>query len=126
MTEETGVYNFRRFMQSMLTASMEGVADLTEEEIQAFRNTKDSDCQLKLTILLDDGKGNTQNLVYRFYQYTERRSFMTVEVLKKPDSPSTPAAGQGKFYVLRSFCDKMVADAARFIDQIEIDPDSKN
>ena len=126
VTEETGVYNFRRFMQSMLTASMEGVADLTEEEIQAFRNTKDSDCQLKLTILLDDGKGNTQNLVYRFYQYTERRSFMTVEVLKKPDSPSTPAAGQGKFYVLRSFCDKMVADAARFIDQIEIDPDSKN
>lgn len=126
VTEETGVYNFRRFMQSMLTASMEGVADLTEEEIQAFRNTKDSDCQLKLTILLDDGKGNTQNLVYRFYQYTERRSFMTVEVLKKPDSPSTPAAGQGKFYVLRSFCDKMVADAARFIDQIEISPDSKS
>jgi hypothetical protein len=126
VTEETGVYNFRRFIQSMLTASIEGMADLTDEQVEAFKNTPDSDCQLKITILLDDGQGNTQNLVYRFYQYTERRSFMTLEVLKTPDSPSTPTAGQGQFYVLRTFCNKMVTDATRFIDQIEIDPDSKS
>ncbi len=123
---ETAVYNFRRMMQSMLTASIEGVADLSEEDMAALRQTPDTECQLKLTVLLDDGKGNTQNLVYRFYRFTERRSYMTVEVLPTPNSPSSPANGQGKFYVLRSFCDKLVADSARFIDGVEINPDSKN
>ena len=163
--EESGTYNFRRLVQSLLTASLGGVADLSEEERAALRATPDTDCQLCLKVVLNDHytsvakqkyikavsaaieKGvnpNTDaaviaaaaavdsavdskiNLVYRFYQISERRSYMTIEVLPEPDSPSSPENGQGIFYVQRSFCDKIVADAARLADHVEIDPDSKN
>ncbi|MCQ2429200.1 MAG: InlB B-repeat-containing protein [Clostridia bacterium] len=164
-TEEDAVYNFRRLIQSLLTASLEGVADLSEQEMAELRTTPDTDCQLKITVILNDhytsaakqkyvkavataldngvdpskdesvlaaktamenAVDSKMNLVYRFYRITERRSYMTIEVLPTPDSPSAPENGQGMFYVLRSFCDKIVADAARLNDQIEIDPDSKN
>lgn len=163
--EESGVYNFRRLIQSLLTASLGGVADLSEEEMAALRATPDTDCQLCVKVVLNDhytsvakqkyikavsdaiDKGvnpasdeaviaaakavdtavdSKINLVYRFYQISERRSYMTIEVLPDPDSPSSPENGQGIFYVQRSFCDKIVADAARLADHVEIDPDSKN
>ena len=37
-----------------------------------------------------------------------------------------PTEAQGVFYVLRSFCDKLVADAYRFMEGTEIVVDSKN
>ncbi|MBQ9780957.1 MAG: InlB B-repeat-containing protein [Clostridia bacterium] len=123
---ETATYNFRRFYQALLTASIEGAVDLTEEEMAALRATPDKDCQLKMTILLDDGLGATRYAVYRFYQITERKSYMTVELLDSPDGPSDPANGQGIFYVSRTFCDKLISDAYRFIEGVEIIVDSKN
>ena len=123
---ETAEYNFRRFYQAILTASIEGNADLSPEEMQALRETDDSTCLLKLTILADDGKGNTMNHVYRFYRYTERKAYMTLEVLPTPDAPSTPTAGQGTFYVLQSFCDKLISDAYRLINGEETVVSSKN
>ena len=92
----------------------------------AFRASSDENCQLKLTILLDDGLGSTRYAVYRFYQYSERKSYMTVELLDSPDAESNPENGQGLFYVSRTFCDKLIADAYRFIEGVEIDIDSKN
>ena len=123
---ETASYNFRRFYQALLTASMEGVAELSEEEMAAFRETPDEDCYLKITIHADDDKGETADLVYRFYRYTERKAYMTVEVLKNESDTGSPARGQGVFYVLRSFCDKLIADAYRFIEGTEIVVDSKS
>ena len=123
---ETAAYNFRRFFQALLTASMEGNADLTAEEMQAFRETPDGDCLLKLTILADDGKGETANICYRFYRYTERKAYFTVEVLDSPTDTGNPTEAQGVFYVLRSFCDKLIADAYRFMEGTEIVVDSKN
>lgn len=123
---ETASYNFRRFFQALLTASMEGNADLTAEEMQAFRETPDGDCLLKLTILADDGKGETANICYRFYRYTERKAYFTVEVLDSPTDTGNPTEAQGVFYVLRSFCDKLIADAYRFMEGTEIVVDSKN
>ena len=130
---ETASYNFRRFYQALLTASMEGVAELSEEEMEAFRATSDEDCYLKITIHADDGKSDrddgaehTADLVYRFYRYTERKAYMTVEVLDGKGDAGEPANGQGVFYVLRSFCDKLMADAYRFMDGTEIVVDSKN
>lgn len=126
VAKETAVYNFRRFVQAMLTASMEGNADLTAEEMAALRETPDSRCQLKLTVIMDDGKGSTKYAVYRFYQYTERKSYMTIELLDSPTDTGNPTNGQGTFYVLRSFCDKLIADAYRFMNGQEITVDSKS
>ena len=123
---ETSLYNFKRFYQALLTASMEGNAELTEEEMQAFRETPDGECYLKITIHADDGKGETADLVYRFYRYTERKAYFTVEVLDGAVDSNTPENGQGTFYVLRSFCDKLVADAYRFMEGTEITVNSKN
>ena len=123
---ETASYNFRRFYQALLTASMEGVAELSEAEMEAFRETPDEDCYLKITIHADDAKGETADLVYRFYRYTERKAYMTVEVLDGKDAAGAPENGQGVFYVLRSFCDKLIADAYRFMEGTEIVVDSKS
>ena len=123
---ETASYNFRRFFQALLTASMEGNAELTEEEMEAFRETPDDECLLKITIHADDGKGSTANICYRFYRYTERKAYFTVEVLDSTSDTGNPTEAQGVFYVLRSFCDKLVADAYRFMEGTEIVVDSKN
>ena len=123
---ETASYNFRRFFQALLTASMEGNAELTAEEMEAFRETPDGECLLKLTILADDGKGSTANICYRFYRYTERKAYFTVEVLDSTSDTGNPTEAQGVFYVLRSFCDKLIADAYRFMEGTEIVVDSKN
>ena len=124
----TGTDNFRRFVQSLLTASIEGEAGLTAEEMASLRTTDDSDCYLKITFTLDDGQKDPQkaNLVYRFYRISERRCYMTVETLATPDAPSSPENGQGMFCVLRSFCDKLAADVTRLYDLIQVYPDSKN
>ncbi len=129
VTTETAPYNFRRFYQALLTASVAGTVDLTEEEMAALRQTPDENCQLKLTILLDDGKGtedSTRYAVYRFYQITERKSYMTIELLNSPEDEGNPENGQGIFYVSRTFCDKLIADAYRFINEEEIIVSSKN
>jgi uncharacterized repeat protein (TIGR02543 family) len=123
---ETATYNFKRFYQALLTASMEGNAELTPEEMEAFRETPDGDCYLKITIHADDGKGATADLVYRFYRYTERKAYFTVEVLDSASASGAPQNAQGTFYVLRSFCDKLVADAHRFMNGEEITVNSKN
>ena len=123
---ETAAYNFRRFFQALLTASMEGNAELTPEEMTALRETPDGECLLKLTILADDGKGSTANICYRFYRYTERKAYFTVEVLDSTSDTGNPTEAQGVFYVLRSFCDKLIADAYRFMEGTEIVVDSKN
>lgn len=125
---KTGTDNFRRFVQSLLTASIEGEAGLTAEEMASLRTTDDSDCYLKITFTLDDGQEDPQraNLVYRFYRISERRCYMTVETLATPDAPSSPENGQGMFCVLRSFCDKLAADVTRLYDRIQVYPDSKN
>ena len=100
--------------------------EMTEEEMAAFRETPDEDCYLKITIHADDGKGETADLVYRFYRYTERKAYMTIEVLDGTEDAGAPQNGQGVFYVLRSFCDKLIADAYRFLEGTEIVVDSKS
>ena len=125
-TTETATYNFKRFFQAMLSASVEGTVDLTAEEMESLRKTSDEDCFLKITVHADDGKGESAYLVYRFYRYSERKAYLTVEVLDSPYDSGSSERGQGTFYVLRSFCDKLVADAYRFMEGTEIVVDSKN
>ena len=51
---------------------------------------------------------------------------MTIEVLDGTDAVGSPQNGQGVFYVLRSFCDKLIADSYRFMEGTEIVVDSKS
>ncbi len=118
----SGVDNFRDFYQSLLTASIEGVADLTEEQKQAYRDAGDEGAQLKIIVHAEDEatlrnpeywtENNKKDMVIRFYQYSERRSFMTIN-------------GQGEFYVLSSFVEKLMADADRVLNQELIEATSK-
>ncbi len=125
------VYNFRQFYKGLLYASLEGMADLTDEEMQAFRemdsfkdNTANNPCILKLTVLGRDLYGNERNIVYRFYQYTERRAYITIEVLGDGGESSSEAA-YGSFYVLSSFSQKIISDAQKLINGEEITSTSK-
>ncbi len=121
--EEDADYNFRRFFQALLSASMEGNADLTDEEMTDLREGEEF---LKITVLADDAQGSTMYNVYRFYRYTERKAYMTIETLTSPDDPGNAAEGQGTFYVKYSFCEKLIADAYRFMEGTEIVVDSKS
>ena len=123
---ETAAYNFHRLFQSFLTASIEGNADLTDEQAATIRNTPDKDCLLKFTVIAEDSSGNSIYNVYRFYRYTERKAYMTVEALSSPYAPSDPARAEGRFYVLKSFCDKLIADVDRFMNGEEVVVASKN
>ena len=105
---------------------MKEFRNLTDAEMAALRETPDGDCLLKITASMADYKGTAQYLVFRFYRYTERHAYMTVEVLDSADAPSSPQNAQGRFYVLQSFCDKLVADANRVLIGEEVIASSKN
>ena len=111
-----GMSIFRKFYQSLLYASLEGNAHdgtygLTQEEIDAYTSAPDKDCQTKITV--KTGYSGMPEYVFRYYAYSERRSLITVN------------GGTGEFYVLRSFTDKIVADAGRVIAGESVDPTSK-
>ncbi len=123
----TATDNFKQFYGGTLYASLEGMADLTEEQKAAFRqlddftvDSPDNPCQLKITILGRDLHGNQRNAVYRFYQYTERKSYITVELLSSPSAPSSSTTAYGNFYVLRSFADKIIEDARKIVNAEEV------
>ena len=78
----------------------------SEEEMAALRALPDSECQLVLSIDAEDlatvynpthykGKeNNSESLTYRFYRYSEGRSYMTIN-------------GEGEFYVDASYVQKL-------------------
>ena len=100
LQNQDAVYNFRQFYKGLLYASLEGMADISEEEMSALRALSDSGfseedpnnpCLLKLTIYSKDNSGNERNLVYRFYKISERKSYITIESLNgASDKNSSP------------------------------------
>ncbi len=118
----TAMQNFQELYKYMLTASFEELADLDESEKEAFRALDDfttggegGECVLKITIKAADFKGNVRDVVYRFYRYSERRAYLTVEMLDGSGSSSEKA--YGNFCVLYSFVQKVIADAEKVIDE---------
>ena len=106
---------FRKFFQSLLYASIEGDVysgdyALTEDRVEELLKTADDKLQAKITI---ETSHEGTEYVFRYYPYSERRSLLTVN------------GGDGEFYVLRSFTDKVIADAARVIAGEAVDPTSK-
>lgn len=127
------VDNFREFYKGLIYANLEGMADLTEEQMNAFMamddfssGGKDNPCVLKITILGRDMYGNERNIVYRFYRYSERKAYITIEVLGSDGIVgSDPNNAYGSFYVLSSFTDKIVNDLVRLMNGQEITATSK-
>ena len=127
----TAMDNFKQFYGGMLYSSFEGMADLTEEEKAELKrhddfSTGENNCQLKITIKIADPYGNRRDLVIRMYQYTERRSYITLESISPDDGfASNSENAYGNFYVLRSFSDKIIEDTLRMINGEEIDSATK-
>jgi len=129
VTEENPVYNLRQFYKTLLSLTIGGDArvgdhfTLSEEEMAALRALDDSKCQLIISIDSEDyakitnptyfPQNNKKQMVFRFYRYSEGRSYMTIN-------------GEGEFFVDASFVEKMLADAKRLEDGILIDSTAKN
>ena len=84
----------------------------------------DNVCVLKIRLKAVDLVGNERDVVYRFYRYSERKSFVTVELLGE-DGQSSPEDAYGSFYVLHSFTQKLIEDAKRVVEGVEVDAASK-
>lgn len=131
IVQSTAMDNFKQFYGSLLYASFDGVVDLSEEEKAEFRlrddfATGENNCQLKITIKAVDAYGNRRDLVCRLYQYTERKSYITIESISPNNGfVSSSENAYGNFFVLRSFADKIIEDAKRMIEKEEIDSATK-
>ncbi len=90
------VSNFRQFYKTLLYSSYEGECSLEPSEIDAFKAMDDSEAQVVFTVKTDAGRV----LTYKFYQYSERRSYVTLN-------------GEGEFYCLKTVAEKILADAKR-------------
>ncbi len=90
------VNNFRQFYKTLLYASYEGNSGLMQAEREAYQAKDDSEAQLILTIHTESGR----ELRYRFFRYSERRSYVELN-------------GEGEFYTLKTMADKILADAKR-------------
>ena len=101
--------NFRDFYKTILYASMEGLCELSEEEMAEYRKLADSEADLVMTIRSLSGR----ELVYRFYQYTERKAYMTIN-------------DQGVFYILNDRVQKLITDAEKAVNNEPIEATAKN
>ena len=130
-SEKTAMENFQQFYKALLVASFEGMAEIDEEQKQAFSTMDDfsntdpnSPCVLKIRLTARDLLGNERDVVYRFYRYSERRAYVTVELVGE-DGESDPQNAYGSFYVLHSFAQKLIEDAKRVVDGVEVEATSK-
>lgn len=101
--------NFRDFYKTILYASMEGLCELTEKEMAEYRALPDSEADLVMTVRSESGR----ELVYKFYRYTERKSYMTIN-------------DQGVFYILHDRVQKLITDAEKAVKGEPIEATAKN
>ena len=127
VTVETPVYNLRQFYKGLLSLSLGGTTEeghfpLDEQARAALRAQDDSACQLVLSMRVEDfaatynpenyTENNATELVYRFYRYSEGRSYLTIN-------------GEGEFFVDAAYVEKLIADLVRLEQGVLIDADSK-
>ncbi len=120
----SAMQNFQEFYKGMLSASFEGLAEISDEKKSELsllddfsRQDAANPCVLKITIIAKDLQGNERNVVYRFYRYSERHAYITIEMLDSDDpSTSDSKKAYGNFYVLNSFAEKLIADAQRAVN----------
>ena len=100
--EITDIPNFRNFYKTLLLTQ---IMDYAPEDIEV---TED-DCILKFTVTTNGGNVTE----YGFYRYSTRRCLLTIN-------------GEGQFYVLIDTPEKIISDAIKVINGIEVDSEAKN
>ncbi len=145
----TAVDNFRHLFVELSSFCIEGDVDREKfanahngMSIEEYIAQGDEVCDAIIRYHLEDnaselnpyykeeGKGNNErDIVIRFYDYSDRHSFITIEVVENYDAQgnpiSNPAKASGKFYVLRSYLDKMYADVRNVVSQKRVDTSLK-
>ena len=99
--------NFRQLWKVLLTVTQDGSVDLSEEELAALV-ADESNLLLTLTVTTRSGAVRE----YKFYPYTDRRVFYTVN-------------GEGEFYLSNTLLYKAIEDAKRVMRDETVDPDSR-
>ena len=96
----SGIYNFRKFYQTMLSIDREDFVEEPSEDERALL------CEMRVKFR------NGEEKDYKFYSYSERRCFMTIN-------------DRGEFYVLRSMIKKLVDDAVKLMNYEKVDPNAE-
>ncbi len=97
------IYNFRQFYKTLLSVVLQEYTPLTEEEKTALTSDKS---KLLLTLSYTDTHGEFTE--YKFYQYTTRRAFVTVN-------------GVGEFYCYVDLMEKILSDTEKVLVGMDID-----
>ncbi|MBQ4557207.1 MAG: DUF4340 domain-containing protein [Clostridia bacterium] len=99
--------SFRDLWQVLLMIMHDGVSDISDDD-KAVLLADDKNVMLEMTVITKAGNER----VFKFYQYTDRRVFYTVN-------------GDGEFYVTRTMIDKTIADISRLLNGEPIDKDAR-
>lgn len=144
----TGIENFRQFYTNLVSYTIEG--DIDESvfaenmgmSTDAYIKTHKEDASFSFrvqdmakntnlyTILTSNDdlaseiqyweKNNEQDIVVRFYRYSDRKVMMTVELVKEYDANGNPVPNVsntvGKFYVLTTVLDMIEEDLTLLLD----------
>ena len=109
-----GTSVFSNFYATFLWAGYEGICELPEDQKEAYESGAIAP-DFKVTIktkLTPDKNGNGVKFVFQTYQYSERRSFITVN-------------GKGDFFVMRTFIDKIINSSKLIFDNVLIDSSNR-
>lgn len=108
-----GTSVFSSFYSTFLFATYEGICEIPDEDKIAFVESGNSDCKVTFnTKLSRDENGKCIQYVYDTYQYSERRSYITLN-------------GKGDFFVMRNFIDKIVDSSKQVFNNVRVDSSNR-
>ncbi len=150
----TGAQNFREFYTDLLWFSLEGDFDEAEFEkthgmsVKDYIAQGDDVCDAKISFYAEDmaatlndytytnesgeevklyTENNELTVVLRFYRYTDRKAFLTIEIVdefdENGDPVSDPTKATGAFYVLSSYLGTLLEDIELVLAQQPVQPE---
>ena len=106
--DNNNIYNFRQFYKTLLSVILQEYTPLSEEEKTALTSDPKN---LLLTFTYTTLNGETTE--FKFYQYTTRRAFVTVN-------------GVGEFYCYVDLMEKIISDTEKVLDGMDINSYGKS
>ena len=108
-----GTSIFSSFYATFMYATYEGICEISDEQKDAFIAEGNSDCKVTFTTKLSpDENGKCIEYVYDTYQYSERRSYITLN-------------DKGDFFVMRTFIDKIVDSSKQVFNNVRVDSSNR-